>query len=317
MDKGCEIKIISERDVDVISQGVELKKGTFWAKFDKQKEAPVRIKTAGGVMGIRGTEFVVQVQEDGSTKLSLLEGDVLVRAKNGESFEAKPGHEVTFGADTPLLAKLYELEELNSRLRAELGPAFVEMRDALREFRESWRENKVAVRTGVLQAQTGLLMARQAALVGDDATRRQFERGGEAREGLDTARDSLKDLDKLLEGLDAKGDPSDSQPRNGPNPEVVAGGPGGIVEQTTPLAVGEHPTVAWNLKEGEQYAVLFLDPVDDEAIYWVGETTASTYTHPDDAKPLEPGEYRYRVIPLDREGEVVGKALEGRFRVSG
>lgn len=313
LDKGSEIKIISERNIDTISQGLELKQGTFWAKFDKQKEAPVKIKTAGGVMGIRGTEFVVQVAQDGSTKLSLLEGDVLVQAKNGESFEAQPGNEVTFGPSEPLLHRLYKLEELNQRLESDLGPGFKELRDSLREFRQSWRESRVAVRTGLLEARQGLQEARLAALTGDDRTRRRLERRGTAREGLDAAQASLDKLDSLLGSFETAENSAGSEDVY--NQGSVAQDDTLPPQPEEPIVLDEHPTVSWSLDEGEKYSVLFLDPKDDKIIHWVDETKEQTYTHPPDAKPLAPGEYRFRVIPLDNSGKVAGEAVEGRFRV--
>ena len=100
LGKDCEVEIVSEREGEVVREAIHLKKGTFWAKFDKQKTHPVKIRTAGGVMGIRGTEFVVQLLPDGSTKLSLLEGDVgskpteaapeLVRGMKSSSARALP-----------------------------------------------------------------------------------------------------------------------------------------------------------------------------------------------------------------------------------
>lgn len=312
LDKGSEIKIISERNVDLVSQGIELKQGTFWAKFDKQKQAPVRIKTAGGVMGIRGTEFVVQVAADGTTKLSLLEGDVLVEAKNGETFEAQPGNEVTFGPSEPLLHRLFKLEELNQRLESDLGPAFQELRDGLLEFRQSWRESQVAVRAGLLEAKQGLQVARLAALSGDDRTRRQYEKGTTAAAGLEAANQSLAKIDQLLKGLEIAD-------QNDQSTDVY--NQGSVAQGTNTDSSGEtavleqHPTLSWAIPEGERYSVIFLDAKDDKVIHWVDETSKTTYTHPSDAKPLAPGLYRFRVIPLNTQGEIVGEAIEGRFRV--
>ena len=48
LGKDCEVEIVSEREGEVIREAIHLKKGTFWAKFDKQKAHPVKIRTAGG-----------------------------------------------------------------------------------------------------------------------------------------------------------------------------------------------------------------------------------------------------------------------------
>ncbi len=125
LDKGSEISIISSRDIDVVSQTIQLNKGNFWAKFDKQK-APIKIQTAGGVMGIRGTEFVVQVDELGNTVLSMLEGEVEVDPAVGSDYLAKPGSRVTFGPDTELDVLVEKLEQLRLRLEEDL-PALSEI----------------------------------------------------------------------------------------------------------------------------------------------------------------------------------------------
>ena len=66
---GTEVEIVSTESVKV----VEVKSGTFWAKFDKQQDE-IQIKTAGGVMGIEGTEFFVEAEDDGETSLTVVEG---------------------------------------------------------------------------------------------------------------------------------------------------------------------------------------------------------------------------------------------------
>ena len=111
-----------------------------------------------------------------------------------------------------------------------------------------------------------------------------------ARPGLEGAQDALKNLDSLLNGLDSKG--SSSPGPSVPPTETVA-------EAAVPIQTTPHPTLAWELVEGDQYAVLFLDPEDDKVIHWADETPRKTYTHPSDAKPLAPGEYRFRVVPLN------------------
>lgn len=73
ISKGSKVEILNE---DV----VRLKSGTMWAKFDKEKLAgggkKFEIETSGGVMGIEGTEFIVQTNPDGTTELIVVEGTV-------------------------------------------------------------------------------------------------------------------------------------------------------------------------------------------------------------------------------------------------
>jgi FecR protein len=64
---------------------LEVQSGTVWAKFDKaelaKKGKKFEIQTAGGVMGIEGTEFMVKTGPDGKTELVVIEGTVGVEGQ--------------------------------------------------------------------------------------------------------------------------------------------------------------------------------------------------------------------------------------------
>lgn len=354
LDKGCEIKLISARNAQVISQGLEVKQGNFWAKFDKQKGSPIRIRTAGGVMGIKGTEFVVQVAPDGSTKLSLIEGEVTVDDNNGQSFTAEPGNEVTFGPNTPMLTRLYSLEELMENLHSDLGPSFDALRSELHEFRDAWAKQNLPFRTAELEVKILQEQARIAELNHDLKERRRLEAlirvagdtvipagenpsgtsGGATAGDTDTGSvgSEVENLnhkfDELLQKLDAKRDPENrAQPNpdertaeTHPDEQTAQNNPQTAQKPLKPLfTTGSFPELAWKLPPAEQYTVVFLDPENDEEVYWVGETSRSSYVLPNDAKPLADGIYRFRIIPTDSQGRAKedGNALEGAFRVEG
>jgi len=133
--QNSEIEIVSDRDVQLVGNTLLVKSGTLWAKVDKQKK-DLKVKTAGGVMAIKGTEFVVSVQDSGETRLALLEGEVVVQPEQGEAYEAVPGADVIFGAGRPLVAELRSTEELLRRLRGELGEQLFDMRQQLFETRQ-------------------------------------------------------------------------------------------------------------------------------------------------------------------------------------
>lgn len=46
---------------------------------------------------------------------------------------------------------------------------------------------------------------------------------------------------------------------------------------------------------------------------WAVRTPQTRVSYPEDGRPLEPGLYRYRVVPLDGSGQPMGPALEGSF----
>lgn len=73
---------------------MKVKSGTVWAKFDKQEEE-FQIKTAGGVMGIEGTEFFVEADEEGETTLTVIEGKVRVQSGDQEQV-VTDGEEANF-----------------------------------------------------------------------------------------------------------------------------------------------------------------------------------------------------------------------------
>lgn len=80
INKGTEVEIVGPRDVtDVTKRGtverLVLRSGTIWAKFAKQHEQ-FKIQTESTVIGIRGTEFVVETDANKDTTVSVLEGQV-------------------------------------------------------------------------------------------------------------------------------------------------------------------------------------------------------------------------------------------------
>ena len=305
LGQNCQIQIVSERDVKIETQGLDSKKANFWAKFDKQKDAPVRIQTAGGVMGIKGTELVVQLLPNGDTKLSLIEGTVEVESVQGESYLAQADPtlnrqvEVTFGPNTSLLTRVLKIQEMQEELQRDLGPAFMELRNSMRDFRQALSDQQLHVRTAGLVRSGQMITAR---LTRDESHIQDT--------GVDTTRaaDLLRQLDDTLEKTEGKGT-VESQPPKDPVLTDNTGLKGTVITTT------QHPKVSWELEESEQYAVLFLDPNDDEQVYWVDETTDTAYAHPKDAEPLPPGDYRFWIVPLDAEGKSKGDAFEGRFRV--
>ncbi|MFA5508227.1 MAG: FecR domain-containing protein, partial [Vulcanimicrobiota bacterium] len=285
LGKGCEIEVINDRDAKILSQG------NYWMKFDKQelKNNPVKIQTAGGVMGIRGTEFILKVDENGATELSLLEGTVEVEAADGERYEANPGERVSFGDAQGLRFKLYDdPEQLLQQVREELGPEFYQLRQSLQEAREAIREARLQIRTASAEARAGLVSARLAALEGKST----LQESGLSSGQLESALTQLAQAEALMaayeqgEGLEELDEAEDSIPENVPD-----------------LVCSPHPSLKWPGLPEQRFAVLILHPQDDEQLYWMAETVGPQYTYPADARPLEPGPYTWRVVPLGPNGE--------------
>jgi len=305
LGKGCELAVISEKQGEVVSEGVEVTKGAIWAKFGKHEDKPVKIKTAGGVMGIRGTEFVVQVDNEGNTKFTLLEGNVSITPVQGDPIEVEAseerGPEITFGPNTPLLTKLYGLAELRERLREDLGPAFEELQVSLENLRRELREADLQVRLAETRELTGniddrlylgLGKARRGAQTAEDALN-----ADSTREGLEKARDITSRIDEILAGA-GQSTETESAP---PSPKPMVNTP--------------HPEISWESLGADRYAVLILHPSNDDLVYWLDETEDTSYRHPEDAKPLTSGLYRFRIIPVNSDGRPAGDAYDAPFVV--
>lgn len=284
INKGTEIEISGDRDIEVVGNTIVVKSGTLWAKVNKQKEE-LKIKTSGGVMGIRGTEFVVQVLDNGETKFSLLEGVVDVYPVVGEPHTAQPGQAILFGRQRRLEYRLRGTERLLQDLEGELGRNFFELRRELRQARRSLRQANTEIRRARLEARRG---------------------GREARAGLREARAALREAGLAREARRADPDLSSLEDMG--------------AEEVDPLSVSVDSSggrvFSFEDLEGENFAVL-VSRGDSFArsVSWATRTTSRSVSYPRDARPLTRGTYRWRVMPLDEEGRPLGTSYESSFTV--
>lgn len=104
INQSTDVEILSERSVGDSQLPVKrmvLKNGSVWVKADaKTLKQPLEIQTNGGTMGIRGTEFTIHEEEDGTIEVNCFEssseqGGVEIRDLNGQVVgTAKPGDQV-------------------------------------------------------------------------------------------------------------------------------------------------------------------------------------------------------------------------------
>jgi hypothetical protein len=87
---GTEVEIVTTESL----QTLKVKSGTLWAQFDEQ-DKEFQIETAGGVMGIEGTEFFVETDGEGQTNLTVVEGQVRVQS-GGDVQVVTDGEEADF-----------------------------------------------------------------------------------------------------------------------------------------------------------------------------------------------------------------------------
>ena len=77
---------------------VNLKVGKIWSKTNK-KPAKITVKAPNAVASIRGTEWIVEVSEDSSSTLAVLEGSISVAGKDGQPKEIDNGQIANIGSN--------------------------------------------------------------------------------------------------------------------------------------------------------------------------------------------------------------------------
>lgn len=123
--RNSQIQIVTLESVANVGGGKSLRidSGTFWAKFDKQDEE-LQIKTAGGVIGIEGTELLIGVEEEtGITEVLLFEGQVRVTDNDGKEQVMLPGDYASFGGGGGMCVLSYPAPSLRT-LVVERFPKF-------------------------------------------------------------------------------------------------------------------------------------------------------------------------------------------------
>jgi hypothetical protein len=76
--------ILKEKTIaKLYMNSIFIKKGSSWMKFVK-RHSSFKIKTPSAVLGIRGTEFSVKVDEMGNTTVKLVEGEISVKTDKDE-----------------------------------------------------------------------------------------------------------------------------------------------------------------------------------------------------------------------------------------
>lgn len=76
LNPNSRLKITTSGDRNAITKTLELEFGELWTKVSKKDAAQFRIQTPAGVAAVKGTEFIVRVDQDGRTTVITLEGVV-------------------------------------------------------------------------------------------------------------------------------------------------------------------------------------------------------------------------------------------------
>lgn len=283
---GTEVEIVDQE-----AKVLKVKNGALWAKFDKQ-DTEFQIQTAGGVMGIEGTEFLVETDpKTGDTKLVVIEGAVSVDNQTGDSL-VEPGKEAKFGEQALDVAEYAAYNTPESAMRdAAFSRVDPDTAAVLRPVvnRILWRVGSRGL-LGRYFYSTELWYARRAIAFFRDPKRafrneasREISRrtggigGGMFRAGFDAA---TKDPEPVRE----------IETRTAKSGSAGEGG---------------RPEFKWKGSKGaHQYAVVVARDSDAQDVVWYGTTKDTEMKYPSYGPELNAGTTYYALImPLNKEGK--------------
>ena len=130
VNQNTTIQITGIRDAEDVTersfiQNVIITSGEIWAKITKQQEE-IQFETKGGVVSIKGTEFVIEEYPDkDETTLSVLEGQVAFRDNNSKETLYNAGEKVKIALQKIEEVKKVLPEELRNELETKLNPEFI------------------------------------------------------------------------------------------------------------------------------------------------------------------------------------------------
>lgn len=289
INQDSEIQIVGERQVETVGQEgfrrILLKAGGIWARVTRQR-SELQVQTSGGVMGIKGTEFVVETTPDGPTTLAVLEGSVEVRPAVGEPVLAPAGTKVTFDPATVPVVKTYE-----------------DPQELRREVMQGWDTfNQVA---GPLMAATG---TGAVSYYGGMALDVVTDPAQAARDFAASQVSSRVPMGGLLGG--ALSGAGRSRPKT---PDF----PLGLAPDQAPTGE-DPPTFTWTPVEKAAGYVLLLSRDEGMAsLDWTARVDQAEARYPLNGPPLQPGRYFWRLIALDSKGKPLGRASQTWFESEG
>lgn len=314
INKDTEIEIVDAKsvaDANVSVKRIIMKNGSLWVKADaKALKQPIEIQTNGGVMGIKGTEFTVDAKEDGTTKVCCFEsnsdiGGVEVRDKNGKVIGvAKPGDEylVTLKA-APVVKHTDNIESFReSTLRSGFNemyndPAFRAFYGAVGSYLPYGVGSAfyaISALENIERDPVGALAALNSALASHG-----HGLGGWGGFALSTAASA-----------------SSSQQRANPDfPTELS--PDASDKSTKPKQSGPFPQFSWQgVSDASGYVVMIGRDDNMNDVLFTERVRGNQLNYPREMRPLDPGQYYWRVIPVNDEDQPVQKASQTIFQVT-
>lgn len=336
INKNTEVEVVNERSVADGKTPVKrfvLKNGAMLIKADaKTLKQPIEIQTNGGVMGIKGTEFTVENNPDGTSRVCCFEsnseqGGVELRDTNGKVVSTvKPGDEyLTTLKGAEVQGKTTHYDDVQQFRQDRTQQIFGNFQQAVNYFFSAVSlANAFGAGINLGGAGTTLGYVSSAASVGYNA----YELSQ-----MDMERDPVGSAYRINSAISSAG------VNTGPAGTVIGWGnalgiggsskpaPPDFPYELTPDATpnskqspqaGEHPQFGWHGVDGAKgYVVLLGKDQEMNEIVFSERTNGNSLAYPSNMRPLEKGsKYFWRVIPVDEEDKPTQKASEAFFTVS-
>lgn len=296
VNKSTQIEIISTYEVKDITnrsaiEKIVLKSGTMWAKVRNQKE-PLKVQAGKGVMGIKGTEFIVESDPSTDTeKLTVLEGEVEYTPEKGEQQAVSSGEEISIDRENKVERRRVDIKKLRDALNLRfpgLNPGEQAIVGVFSSHLYS-RMSYGAANALNIANQTTYLVEDPDGYLKDRATSEVGNRTGVyIPGGIFGRKEKRQERREMI--------PQNLSPDN---------------EEISTY----YPKFTWDKVEGaKSYRVLvtrkpFEKGVDDPLFYMFGETENNELVYPSYARSLKPDEtYFWTVIPLGEDKKPVGRA---------
>lgn len=292
INKNTTVEIVSENKVNTIN----LKSGGIWSKMSKQQD-PLQIRTSSGVMGIKGTEFVVEETGNG-TEVSVLEGEVEVTpADGGEPTSVLPGTQVLVGLKAVEVVTQGEPEDLRKQIQS--SQEWSDFNEALR-----WASY---ITSYIPHSSSALGNAGYYGNMAVDL----IDNPGQTLANMAISQASSYSPIGLpgirIGGGNKKPKDPDFPSELTPDFQASAGSP----------ITSKDLRFSWKgIKDAKKYYVLVS--TDDQAndVVWSGQTESTSISYPSEAKPLDAGKYFWRVIGVDKKDKPTGKASQTWFEAA-
>lgn len=289
IDKDTTIEITGEREAKDVTKRSAVKKiilkaGSIWAKITKQQEE-LQIQTQGGVLGIEGTEFVVETQEKKETTVYCLEGKVAFKTED-KVYEVKEGEK--------LVVPYQEVPVVTSPGREKVR---LECEERHNEMYNSMVKEVIYVALGYVAPE----VAPYAGLAIECVT----EPNEAAKNIAATAAEEYVPYGGII-GNVIRSQPSKKKTK---------------IDFICELSPSEtevetfNPDFAWGAFEGaDGYTFVLGDSSEMKYALYVKELNGTSFVYPQDAPKLKSGQkYYWRIIAVDKDKKPVSKWSQSYF----